>query len=270
MQCTAHRSGEQSARLQAMPGGRLFRVLTASLLLLYPASGGFAGETISEVPVRGVVRSLNQSTLSTNIRAKVSSISRRQGEHFTTGEALVTFDCRAEQARLTAARALSKEKAVSLKSAKYLQGLKAGSTQDVQIAEAQFEQAQAEVDAISATLDGCVITAPFDGAVHELHVRENERPSDGAPIVSIVDTQSSEIELIVSSNWIRDIVPGRRFKFRIDETGETETAIILRTAPVVDSVSQTIRVYAAFAEPATSVLPGMSGEATFDLDWQLR
>ncbi|MCY1667731.1 efflux RND transporter periplasmic adaptor subunit [Rhizobium sp. SL86] len=229
-----------------------------------------AGDAIDELPVRGVIRSLNHATLSTNIGAKVSTISFRVGEHFRTGDPLVTFDCRAEKARLSAAEAVSKERSVNVKTTKYLQGLKAGSTQEVEIAEVKLEQAQAEVEAMAATLEDCVLTAPFDGVVEELHVRENERPSDNSPIITIVDVRSSEIELIVTSNWIKDMVPGRRFTFRIDETGESRIAIISRTAPVVDPSSQTLRVFARFAEDADSVLPGMSGEATFNVDWELR
>lgn len=260
----------QSAHPRIIASVMIFCAATACFVTLPWAEATASGEAIEQLPVRGVIRSINHATLSTNIGAKVSAIDFREGEHFRTGDRLVTFDCRSEQARLAAAQAVSKERSVKVKTARYLQGLKAGSTQEVEIAEAQLEQAQAEVEAITATLEDCVLTAPFDGVVEELHIRENERPSDNSPIITIVDIRSSEIELIVTSNWIRDMVPGRRFSFRIDETGESRIAVISRTAPVVDPASQTLRVYARFAEAADGVLPGMSGEATFDADWELR
>ena len=86
-------------------------------------------------------------------------------------------------------------------------------------------------------------------------------PAEGAPIVSIVDTGDPEIELIVSSNWIKVMTAGRKFRFKVDETAETHAAIVRRTAPVVDPVSQTVKVYAQFLSPDVPVLPGMSGEA---------
>ncbi|MBU2327641.1 MAG: efflux RND transporter periplasmic adaptor subunit [Alphaproteobacteria bacterium] len=220
--------------------------------------------------MRGVVRALHQATLSTHLRAKITALKFREGDHFSRGDTLAEFDCRVEEARLASARAIREEKSVRLSGAKYLQGLKAGSTQDVRIAAAQVEQAGAEIDAITANLDGCTLRAPFDGTVYETHIRENETPSDGAPIVSIINIQNPEIELIVPSNWITGIAPGRRFAFRIDETGETLAAVVRRIAPVVDPVSQTFKIYAEFAEQGAKVLPGMSGDATFSLDWQLR
>ncbi|SOE19045.1 RND family efflux transporter MFP subunit [Hoeflea halophila] len=249
--------------------GFLHMVCAVMMSACFPASA-IADETANDVAVRGVIRALHQATLSTHLRARVTALKFREGDHFSQGDTLVEFDCRAEEARLGAARAIRDEKSVRLEGAKYLRGLKAGSTQDVRIASAQVDQADADIAAIAANLDGCTLKAPFDGTVYETHIRENETPSDGARILSIINIDDPEIELIVPSNWINGIAPGRRFDFRIDETGETLTAVVRRIAPVVDPVSQTFKIYAEFAEQGAKVLPGMSGDATFSLDWQLR
>ncbi|MBI1291053.1 efflux RND transporter periplasmic adaptor subunit [bacterium] len=229
-----------------------------------------ASEVGAELPIRGVVRSLHSATLSTDLRAQVTAVNFREGERFAKGDILIEFDCRAQRARLSAASALRKEKAVNLKSARYLKGMKAGSTQDLEIAQAQVEQADAEIEAIAANLANCRIEAPYDGVVNETHVRPNEMPAEGAPVLSIVDPQSAEIELIVSSDRINQMVPGREFDFQIDETGLTHRAVIRRTAPVVDPASQTVKVYGEFLKQERLVLPGMSGGAAFDSNWALR
>jgi len=264
------RSGAElmNDKLDRSPG--FVHMICAGLIAACLPASAIADETRQDVAVRGVVRALHQATLSSNMRARIVALNFREGEHFAQGDTLVQFDCREEKARLAAAIANKDEKSVRLKGAKYLEGLKAGSTQDVAIADAQVEQAAADIEVVSASIDGCLLKAPFDGVVYVTHVRENEMPADGAPILSIIDIMNPEIELIVPSNWISGIVPGRRFDFRIDETGETLTSIIRRTAPVVDPVSQTMKVYAEFAEPVVGVLPGMSGDAAFKLDWQLR
>ncbi len=238
-------------------------------LLILPA-GARASGTGAELPIRGVVRSLHGATLSTDLRAQVIAVNFREGESFSRGDILIEFDCRAQKAKLSAARALRKEKAVNLKSARYLKGLKAGSTQDVDIAEAQVEQADAEIDAIAAVLDHCRIAAPYDGFVNETHVRPNEMPAEGAPVLSIVDPRSAEIELIVSSNRIGEMTPGREFSFRVDETGQSLRAVLRRAAPVVDPASQTIKIYGEFLKSEPLVLPGMSGSASFGGNWALR
>lgn len=238
-------------------------------LLILPVDARASG-TGAELPIRGVVRSLHSATLSTDLRAQVTSVNFREGESFAKGDILIEFDCRAQHAKLAAARALRKEKAVTLKSARYLKGLKAGSAQDVDVAQAQVEQAEAEVEAITAALDHCRIAAPYDGFVNETHIRPNETPAEGAPILSIVDPRSAEIELIVSSNRINEMTPGREFSFLVDETGQSLRAVLRRTAPVVDPASQTIKIYGEFVKSDNAVLPGMSGSASFGGNWALR
>ena len=251
--------------------GNAISVLVLCLALDLPAAHSQQppGET-ADLPIRGVVRAQNQATLSTHLRAKVNALNYREGQSFERGAVLVEFDCRVEEAKLAAADALWRERTVALKSASYLQGMKAGSAQEVQTAKAQVDQAAAEIEAIKARIDGCSIRAPFAGVVYKKHLHENELPVEGAPILSIVDVHSPEIELIVSSLSIKDMRAGRRFAFHVDETGETHAAVIRRISPIVDPVSQTMKVYAQFTENTNSVLPGMSGDATFDVNWALR
>lgn len=226
----------------------------------------------TDVPIRGVVRAVNKATLAAGVRAPVASIRYREGEQFKKGDVLLEFDCAPQKAELRSAKAAREGKAVNLNSAKYLLGLKAGSSQDVQIAKSQLEQADAEIDALAARLAQCSMIAPFDGAVYEQHIRQFELPTEGAPVLSIVDMHRLEIELIVPSAWLRDVEPGRRFKFEIDETGASHVAIIRRVAPIIDPVSQTMKVYAGFVkmDAVVPIVPGMSGNATFDQDWAIR
>ena len=61
-------------------------------------------------------------------------------------------------------------------------------------------------------------------------------------------------------SWLRS---GTNFTFRIDETGESVTASVLRVGAAVDPVSQTVKIMARLPEGRATVLPGMSGTADF-------
>jgi membrane fusion protein (multidrug efflux system) len=135
--------------------------------------------------------------------------------------------------------------------------------QDVETAQALADKAAAEVAAIEARLDGCNISAPYDGYVSELAVNQYEMPALGAPLMTIVSTAEPEIELIVPSVWLQSLVAGREFSFHIDETGQSHVGRVDRTAAVIDAVSQTVKVFASFASDEATALPGMSGTAEF-------
>jgi membrane fusion protein, multidrug efflux system len=134
---------------------------------------------------------------------------------------------------------------------------------DVKISEAEFMHAQAEVTALQARTGSCDFKAPFDGLMVERIAQEHESPAPNQPLIKIVDTTRLEVEAIVPSIWLRWIKPGQAFQFEIDETGATVSAEVVRMGAVVDPVSQTIKAYGVLKTKNPSVLPGMSGTATF-------
>ena len=74
----------------------------------------------------------------------------------------------------------------------------------------------------------------------------------------LVNTDHLEIEMIVPSLWLRWMKPGLKFHVTIDETETVHDATVERIAATVDSVSQTVKVMAVFADSSRNILPGMS------------
>ncbi|MGI9350339.1 MAG: efflux RND transporter periplasmic adaptor subunit, partial [Rhizobiaceae bacterium] len=174
----------------------------ASFGILGMYAPAFSADSDSEIPIRGIVRPSLQAKLATNIVAPVNQIGFREGQHFLKGDILIEFDCRVEKARLDAARATHREKNVFLRSANYLFKQNAGSLQEVETARANADKSKAEVEAIEARIEGCQITAPYDGSVSELNIHKYETPAAGSPLLSIVHIHDPEIELIVPSTWL--------------------------------------------------------------------
>ena len=216
-----------------------------------------------DMPVRGVIRSSHQADISTDLPARITGIAYKEGEQFFKHDLLLTLDCKRFQAEWESAKALQREMALALKSAKFLYKQQAGSTHKVETAKARLDRAQADVKAMSSRVDQCEIRAPFDGRVSKLHVNEHETPIPGRPIISILANQDPTLELIVPSSWLSWLKVGMKFEFNIDETQTTHGCEVKRIGASVDSVSQTIKIYAGFAQTASNILPGMSGTAKF-------
>ena len=135
---------------------------------------------------------------------------------------------------------------------------------EVEISFAQLSKARAEAQALAARTGSCNFKAPFDGRMVQRIVQEHETPAANQPLFKIVDTSKLEIETIVPSKWLSWMKPGASFRFTIDETGATIFAKIVRVGATVDAVSQTIKAYGVLIDKQNSVLPGMSGTATFN------
>ncbi len=216
------------------------------------------------LPIRGLVRPLNQAAITTDLAARVSVVNFKEGETFRKGDLLIEFDCERQNAELAGVRAVHREARLSLDSVTYLEQKGAGGRFDVEVARSRVDKTAAEVAALDARIKQCTIIAPYDGRVAELGVHAHEMPTPGRPLINLVDETTYEIELIVPSHWLRTLEIGARFKFSVDELETSHPGRLIRIGAAVDPVSQTVKVIGMFATKPDKVLPGMSGSARFE------
>jgi len=230
---------------------------------LFSVASENSADIVAQMPVRGVVRSSAQATISTDLATIITKIGFREGEKFTKGDVLITLDCRRLRAELAAAQARYRETEVVLEATTFLNKKNAGSRQDMETSRARSDQARAEAQVIETQIDRCSIVAPYDGRVAELGAHEYEMTVAGKSLISLVSLHRPKLELIVPSTWLMWLKAGTRFRFHIDETQSTHVGEVTLLASSVDTVSQTIKVFAKFTGPTDNILPGMSGTAEF-------
>ncbi len=215
------------------------------------------------MPIRGIVRPLNQASISIDLPVRVAKLHVREAQSFRKGSTLITFDCERMVAEHAAMAAVHREMQLMLESNTYLDKRGAIGKVDVDVSRARVAKAEADAKALAARLRQCTVIAPYDGRVTELKINENEIPASGQPFIGIVDESSFEIDLIVPSAFLRWLQPGQKLQFAVDETGSTYDAAVLRVGALVDPVSQTVKVTAGMTPGDRRVVSGMSGTAVF-------
>lgn len=215
------------------------------------------------MPIRGIVRPLNQASISIDLPVRVAKLHVREAQSFRKGSTLITFDCERMVAEHAAMAAVHREMQLMLESNTYLDKRGAIGKVDVDVSRARVAKAEADAKALAARLRQCTVIAPYDGRVTELKINENEIPASGQPFIGIVDETAFEIDLIMPSSWLRTLAPDAKLDFVIDETGRSYPARVARIGAAVDPVSQTIKVIAQFTQLDDRVLAGMSGTARF-------
>ncbi len=215
--------------------------------------------------VRGVVRAVREATLSSRLAARILEMPLAEGASFKSGALLVRFDCERQTAEARAAAAAAEAQKKTVDTNVELDKFESIGKNDLAISRSVFDKADAEADALKVQLKDCNIYAPFAGRVTERVARNFEAVTVSQPLLRIVDTSALELDVIVPSNWLQWLSEGADFEFRVDETGRTLTAKVLRVTPAVDPVSKTIRVIGQFrgGDGLEQVLPGMSGSARF-------
>lgn len=215
----------------------------------------------SEIPLRGVVRAVQQALISTELAARVLRVHVREGDAFKKDQTLVEFDCRRQTATVAAADAQMQEMQFAVDKNRLLLRTQAVGKNELEVSEARLAKAKAEADALRSQLDQCVLIAPFDGRVMEIGLQVHETPQPGKPFIGLVANDKLEVDLIVPSSSVRAIALGAVFRFHIDELQRPVPAMVARMGAVVDPISQTIKMIAIIDNQSGEVLPGMSGTA---------
>ena len=214
-------------------------------------------------PVQALLQPSAEATLSSRLAGQVQRVSVKPGDSFAAGQALVEFDCALLEQQLRKARAELDIAAATLASNRKLKDLDSISDLEVQIARAQSDKAQAELEAAQAQRSYCKLAAPFAGRVVARHCNAPENVTVGEPLLDIVALGTPVIQMFVPSVWLAWLAPGLGFDVEVRETGTRYPARIVRMGARVDAVSQTVEVFGKFSGDAQALLPGMSGSAIF-------
>jgi len=210
-----------------------------------------------------IIRSSDQATFSSETTAHVALLTVEEGSYFKIGDILLELDCREQQAELKKAQAQQQAAREAEKSATKLQGYGSISETELIKAESDAAMANADVERLTAVVDKCTIKAPFNGAVAELMVHAHETVKPGDPLLKIVNTENLEVQMQVPSNWLRWIHIGTPFNVHVSEINQSIVGVVTKINPQIDSVSQTVKIVGAITTHNPNLLPGMSGQALF-------
>jgi cobalt-zinc-cadmium efflux system membrane fusion protein len=222
--------------------------------------------------------------LSAPARARVVGVHVRTGDRVTRGQPLVTLQgADAAAARAAFATAVADLRAhqsaaryarVALERAERLFALKAMSTQDVdrarveqEEAESMLTQAEVEVDRTRATLTQLgvnpetgeiVMRAPFGGVVLSRDVVPGSVVDVGAPLVMVTDPATLWLEISATESVAPALRPGNRVTFTVpDYPDRTFEATIDNAGAALDPTTRTLPVQARVQNTAGTLRPAM-------------
>lgn len=244
-------------------------VLSACAQAVLPAPSAPAKTTpaaprpaLEKQDIRAQLSPRRFTTIAAEIGAKISRLPVMEGGSFRAGQVLVALDCSLQQAQLQKARAALSAAERTFAANKRLNELNSVGKVELDVSESEVAKARAEVSLMNVSLEKCHIAAPFAGRVAEQRVREQQYVQPGQAMLDILDDSVLELEFIVPSHWLAWLKPGYGFQVRIDETGKSYPAKILRIGARVDPVSQSVKTVAAIDGSYKELMAGMSGKVS--------
>lgn len=210
------------------------------------------------VPLAGSLRPIDQTTLKSEVAAKVSEVMVQEGQPVKKGDVLVRLDIEDLTSRLNErvanlesakAQLALAEKNRQMKLSLQQKGYAAQASVDevesaYRTSQASVRAMQAQVDLAQKALEDAVVRAPMDGFVSERTVNPGDKvPVDGKLLV-LIDLTRLEIEAPVPTNEIALVAVGQKALFRVPGLeGREFTGRVERINPTTKTGSRSIPVY---------------------------
>jgi len=171
------------------------------------------------------------------------------------------------------ARYRAAEAAVGMAQAQ-LDGLEAGATaEEIAIAEAQMEQAQAALEALTVLRDKQTIVAPVGGVVLEVSIHEGELAAPGGTLLTLGDLDQVTLTVYVPASRLGQVAIGQEVAVSVDSfPGRTFVGDVVAIADEAEFTPRNVqtqeeRVNMVFAvdvripNPDHALKPGLPADA---------
>ena len=128
-------------------------------------------------------------------------------------------------------------------------------------AEAQLAEARARLAAADEQCEKATVRAPLSGVVSTQAAHAGDVVAPGAPLVSIIDPTSMELEAFVPSEALSALRVGAPVEFHIaGSPDELFTGRIDRISPVADAVTRQVRTYVSIPNTSRRLVAGLFAE----------
>ncbi len=217
----------------------------------------------TSITATGTITAVQGVTVSAEMAGKVVKIAFESGSTVQAGDLLVQIDTSVEEAQLRAADAASALAKLNLVRAHTLRENNTNSQADLDGADAQAKQAEAQAENIRAVIAKKTIRAPFAGRLGLRLVNLGQILKEGDGIVSLqtldpiyADFSLPQQRLAVLNAGVvvrvtSDAAPGATFEGKINAVN-----------PDVDPVTRNVRLQALLTNAGEKLRPGMFATIT--------
>lgn len=242
-------------QFRAMAQARAAMVIPPTTVTADAARLDSWGETLS---APGSLEAVQGVTVAAEIPGKVVRIAFEPGAAIQAGDLLVQLDTSTEEAQLRAAEATAALARANLARARELRTSGTNSLAEMDAADAQARQADAQAESIRAVLAKKTIRAPFSGRLGLRLVNLGQILRDGEPITSLQTLDPIYVNFSLPQQRLAQLAPGTSVRVTSDAApGENFEGRINAINPEVDAATRTVRVQATIANSGEKLRPGM-------------
>jgi membrane fusion protein (multidrug efflux system) len=205
----------------------------------------------------GSVAAVRGVTVSADLPGIVESISFDSGRVAEAGEVLVRLDAKQERAQLAAAEAQRELRKLNLDRAQRLVAEGVVAQSELDLADAEWKQAEARVGELRATIDRKQIRAPFTGVLGIRQVNLGQYLSAGDAVVSLQAVDPIYVNFSVPQQEVAALRVGAEVRVSGEGlSGAEPRGRITAFDSVVNEGTRNVQVQATLANAGGHLRPG--------------
>lgn len=210
------------------------------------------------IPAVGSISAVQGVRVTAEIPGTVSKIAFESGAVVAKGDLLVSLDASTEEAQLRALEAQVDWAQTNLARFKSLRNENTVSQAELDQAETDLKQKQANADAVRATIAKKVIRAPFAGKLGIRQINEGEYLEAGKFIVSLQALAPVYADFSLPQQELARLKTGLSVRVTTDTyPGKQFIATLTAINPDLDAATRSIRLQATYANQEQMLRPGM-------------
>lgn len=214
----------------------------------------------------GSLEASRQVQLSAEIDGRVAQILFQPGERVRAGQRLVQLNDAPEQGELLRLQAQARNTRALLDRTRRLLPQQAATREQLEQAQADYEQALGDIKRVQALIEQKRINAPFDGQLGVRRVNLGQFARAGDPLVSLTDNREMYANITLPEQALSRVRANQDVSILVDAYGERRFhGRITTVEPQIDPSSRTLRVQATLANPDGDLAAGMYANARIAL-----
>jgi membrane fusion protein (multidrug efflux system) len=238
----------------AMAMGAKFAPPPTAVTTIIAASGDWS----DAISFTGSVRAVNSLTVASEVSGVIESLPIESGTLVKKGDLLLALNDRQEAAQLRIAEARLALAQTDVARKRELKKEAAIAEADIDAAESELKQADANVDNCRSALAKRSIKAPFDGLLGIRQASLGQFLNPGAPVIALHSVNPIHAEFAVPQGLLNQVSPGTLVAASLDQSGSAPlSGKVTAVDASLDSATRNITVQATIENPSGHLKPGM-------------
>ncbi len=208
----------------------------------------------------GTLRPLRQAELVATQSGVILEIRAEEGDRVEGGQVLARLDGRAFSLQASAAKVTARNATAELRRLEAIAAMDAVSGEELDKQRYAVEQARASVKVSRHQVTQTKVIAPFTGTIVARYVDVGNMATQATPLFSIADMSKLDLELHIPEAEAGAVDLNSAVDVELLD-GSTFAATVIRRAPIVDSLTGTVKFVARADSFPNSAVPGAFARA---------